>query len=111
MLKLDGFANGDDVSGPGSLAGGCCFDFKKASTPLRAPASHTFWSHCALQPPVAVSLRPRRLKALCPAMQAAARLILHKSRLLIGSTSLQHITLPTLSRTCAGPGSPLCGRH
>lgn len=34
MLKLDGFANGDDVSGPGSLAGGCCFDFKKAQDHL-----------------------------------------------------------------------------
>ena len=53
MLKLDGFANGDDVSGPGSLAGGCCFDFKKVSTRLRALASPLSGSHCTLHPAVA----------------------------------------------------------
>ncbi len=95
MLKLDGFANGDDVSGPGSLAGGCCFDFKKARITLRALASPPCSSHCALQPAVAVSLHPkRRAEGPCPAMQLAAHLMLRKSRLLTSSKMLQHVNLP-----------------
>ena len=113
MLKLDGFANGDDVSGPGSLAGGCCFDFKKACTTLRALALPPSGNHCTLHSGFAVLLRPKACAEGAMPCHAIFWCTPDSAQepLVTGSKMLQHDTLPTWRRCCAGPGPPLCGRH